>query len=94
MIGKGPVAALALVIVLLGLWIVVRAWQGHAEQKAKLALLDGDESRRMAEEYRRLSELAVTAQEHTDLKLAELTQQVSLLRSQLASVQHILTDVE
>jgi hypothetical protein len=46
------------------------------------------------EEYRRLAEMAVTAQEHNDLKLQELMQQVSHLSEQMASVQHILKEVE
>jgi len=46
------------------------------------------------EEYRRLAEMAVTAQEHNDLKLQELMQQVGQLREQMASVQHILKEVE
>lgn len=46
------------------------------------------------EEYRRLAEMAVTAQEHNDLKLQELMQQVSHLSEQMATVQHILKEVE
>ena len=33
-----------------------------------------------SEEYRRLSEMAVTAQEHTELKLAEINMQLAQLR--------------
>jgi Tfp pilus assembly protein PilO len=47
-----------------------------------------------SEEYRRLSEMAVTAQEHTDLKLAEINMQLAQLRDQLDQVQKILKDVE
>lgn len=47
-----------------------------------------------AEEYRRLAEMAVTAQEHNDLRLQELMQQVSQLSEQMAAVQHILKEVE
>jgi len=46
------------------------------------------------EEYRRLSEMAVTAQEHTDLKLAEINMQLAQLRDQLDQVQKVLKDVE
>lgn len=45
-------------------------------------------------EYRRLSEMAVTAQEHTDLKLAEINMQLAQLRDQLDQVQKVLKDVE
>ena len=47
-----------------------------------------------SEEYRRLSEMAVTAQEHTDLKLAEINMQLAQLRDQLEQVQKVLKDVE
>jgi fumarate reductase subunit C len=44
-----------------------------------------------AEEHRRMSDLAVTASEHVDLRLADLSARVDELRSQ---IQRILTDVE
>ncbi len=47
-----------------------------------------------SDEYRRLSEMAITAQEHTDLKLAEINMQLAQLRNQLGQVQKILKDVE
>ena len=45
----------------------------------------------LAEEHRRMSDRAVTASEHVDLRLADLSARVDELRSQ---VQRILTDVE
>jgi type II secretory pathway pseudopilin PulG len=45
-------------------------------------------------EYRRLSEMAITAQEHTDLRLAEINMQLTQLRDQLDQVQKVLKDVE
>lgn len=47
-----------------------------------------------SDEYRRLSELAVTTQEHTDMKLAEINMQLAQLRDQLDQVQKVLKDVE
>jgi uncharacterized protein (DUF1786 family) len=47
-----------------------------------------------SDEYRRLSEMAITAAEHTDLKLAEIIMQLSQLREQLDEVQKVLKDVE
>jgi Tfp pilus assembly protein PilO len=47
-----------------------------------------------SDEYRRLSELAITAQEHTDMKLAEINMQLAQLREQLDQVQKVLKDVE
>ena len=46
------------------------------------------------EEYWRLAEMAVTAQEHTDLRLGEVSVQMDQMRAQLDSVQKILSDVE
>ncbi len=45
-------------------------------------------------EYRRLSEMAVTTQEHTEMKLAEINMQLAQLRDQLDQVQKVLKDVE
>lgn len=45
-------------------------------------------------EYRRLSEMAITAQQHTDMKFAELNMQLAQLRDQLDQVQKVLKDVE
>jgi hypothetical protein len=45
----------------------------------------------LAEEHRRMSDRALTASEHVDLRLADLSARVDELRSQ---VQRILTDVE
>jgi hypothetical protein len=47
-----------------------------------------------SEEYRRLSEMAITSQEHTELKLSELNMQIAQLRDQLDWVAKILKDVE
>jgi hypothetical protein len=38
--------------------------------------------------------MAITAQEHTDLKLAEINMQLAQLRDQLDQVQKVLKDVE
>ena len=50
--------------------------------------------RALAGEYRRLADLAITAQEHTDLKLGEVTAQLDHLREQSNSLQKILKEVE
>jgi hypothetical protein len=47
-----------------------------------------------SDEYRRLSEMAVTAQQHTEMKLAEVNMQLAQLRDQLDQVQKVLKDVE
>jgi hypothetical protein len=38
--------------------------------------------------------MAITAQEHVDLRLTDLSVQVDSLRNQLAQMQYILTEVE
>jgi hypothetical protein len=45
----------------------------------------------LAEEHRRMNDMAITASEHVDLRLADLSARVDELRGQ---VQRILTDVE
>jgi hypothetical protein len=65
-----------------------------AARKAKAALTAGDEYRQLTGEYQRLSDLAITAQEHTDLRLTELSVQMDELRSQMTQLQHILKEVE
>jgi len=47
-----------------------------------------------SDEYRHLSEMAITAQEHTELKLGEINMQLAQLRDQLDQVQKVLKDVE
>ena len=94
MLGKGVVIAFLLVSILVALAMVVGAWQFSASRKARVALTRDTDYRRLAEEYRRLAELAVTAQEHTDLKLGEVNAQLDYLREQMSSLQKILKDVE
>ena len=57
-------------------------------------LTGGEQYRLLAEEYRRLSDLAVTAQEHTDLRLGEVTAQLDHMQAQVDSLQRILKEVE
>jgi len=65
-----------------------------ASKQARAALTTDQQYRGMAEEYRRLSDLAITAQEHTDLRLTDLSVQMDELRSQMDKLQHILKEVE
>jgi hypothetical protein len=93
------VKGVALAAVILGgivcaLAVVVWGRALGASIVAKAALTKGDEYRGLSEEYRRLADMAVTAQEHTELKLVDLSVQVAQLRDQLESVQRILKDVE
>jgi hypothetical protein len=65
-----------------------------AARQARAALTADGRYRGLTDEYRRLSDLAITAQEHTDLRLSDLSVQMDALRSQVDRLQHILRDVE
>jgi uncharacterized membrane protein len=64
------------------------------KKQAQLELAGGEQYRQLAEEYRRLADLAITAQEHTDLKLGEVSVQLDYLRTQNEALQRILKEVE
>jgi hypothetical protein len=63
-------------------------------KQAQIELTGGEQYRKLAEEYRRLADLAITAQEHTDLKLGDVSAQLDYLREQNESLQKILKEVE
>lgn len=74
---------------------VVLVWRYLTTRKRAHMALEGDvQYRQLADEYRRLADLAITAQEHTDLKLADLRVQMDYLRSQNEALQSILKEVE
>ncbi len=86
------VATLTAVVLLA--FIVARTWHGIAARRAELAKATDGQYRRLAGEYSRIAEMAVTAQEHTDHKLEDITMRIDELRGQLESVQQILKEVE
>jgi hypothetical protein len=65
-----------------------------SRKQSQHQLTSGEQYRALADEYRRLSDLAITAQEHTDLKMGEISAQLDFLRTQNDSLQKILRDVE
>jgi hypothetical protein len=77
-----------------GLFIALSYRYLAIKKQAQIELTGGEQYRQLTEEYRRLSDLAITAQEHTDLKLGEVSAQLDYLREQVASLQKILKDVE
>jgi len=91
MIGNAAAVALIVIVLVVGGLIAYALYQWGRRlsigNKARAELTT-------SEEYRRLSEMAVTAQEHTDLKLAEINMQLTQLRDQLDQVQKVLRDVE
>jgi hypothetical protein len=78
----------ALIVVL----AVTRYLSGSRQARAQLT--SGEEYRALAEEFRRLSDVAITAQEHVDLRLTDISVQVDSLRDQLDQMQRILKEVE
>jgi hypothetical protein len=90
----GKTAVLAVVGLSLAAGLV--AWTRYltAGKRARAELTGGEQYRQLAEEYRRLADLAITAQEHTDLKLGDVSAQLDYLREQTESLQKILKEVE
>jgi hypothetical protein len=78
----------------LALWIALSYRYLTIKKRAQFELTDGEQYRRLADEYRRLTDMAITAQEHTDLKLGDVSAQLDHLREQTDSLQKILRDVE
>jgi hypothetical protein len=79
-------------VVALGLVLAFRYLT--ARKRVQLELTGTEQYRRLADEYRRLADVAITAQEHTDLKLGDLSARLHHLREQNDSMQKILSEVE
>jgi uncharacterized protein HemX len=92
--GKIIETIVILAAVLFALGLVARVWQRTSTARARTSVTSEKEYRALADEFRRLSEMAVTAQEHSDLKLADLASRLDQVRDQLDQVQRILKDVE
>lgn len=73
-------------------WIAVRRLGITTPARAELTA--GEDYRALADEYRRLSDLAITAQEHTDLRLTDISVRLDALHDQLDQMQRILKEVE
>jgi len=92
--GEGPVAAGVAVAAAAGAGLVAWARAFGHRRTANIELTSGERYRGLADEYRRLADLAVTAQEHTDLKLGDVGVQLDYLREQMESMRKILNEVE
>jgi len=81
---------------IVGALIVVLAVTRYlsTSRQARAQLTSGQEYRALAEEFRRLSDVAITAQEHVDLRLTDISVQVDSLRDRLDQMQRILKEVE
>lgn len=78
--------------IVVSVWVIARHLT--ASRQARAESTGGKEYRGLADEYRRLSDLAITAQEHTDLKLTDISVRIDELRDQLEQMQRILKEVE
>jgi hypothetical protein len=85
------VAMLAVAIVI-SVWVAARHLS--ASRQARAQLTSGAQYRTLADEFRRLSDMAITAQEHVDLRLTDLSVQVDSLRDQQEQMRRILKEVE
>jgi UPF0288 family protein (methanogenesis marker protein 3) len=91
---SGKATAFIAVAVVAGVGLVMGFRYLTTRKQAQLELTGSEQYRRLAEEYRRLADMAITAQEHTDLKLGDVSAQLDYLREQNASLQKILKEVE
>jgi predicted aspartyl protease len=96
MAGKGGGKGVVWLVLFAALSVGAVAWARAfgARRDAKAELVSGEEYHRLADEYRRLADMAITAQEHTDLKLGDVSVQMDYLREQMESLQKILKEVE
>ena len=85
-------AIIIAVAIVVSVWMVAR--QLSASRQARAQLTAGQDYRALADEFRRLSDMAITAQEHVDLRLTDLGVQVDSLRDRLDQMQRILKEVE
>jgi hypothetical protein len=73
-------------------WVVFRYLA--TTRRARAELTTGEQYRSLTDEYRRLSDMAITAQEHLDLRLTDLSVRMDELRDQMEQMQRILKEVE
>jgi hypothetical protein len=85
-------------VTILAVAIVISVWVAArhlgASRQARAQLTSSQEYRSLADEFRRLSDMAITAQEHVDLRLTDLGVQFDSLRDRLDQMQRILKEVE
>jgi hypothetical protein len=80
------------VAIVISVWVAARYLS--TSRQARAQLISGTEYHTLADEFRRLSDMAITAQEHVDLRLTDLSVQVDALRDRQEQMQRILKEVE
>jgi phosphate/sulfate permease len=83
-----------IVFPVIGVGVVAWSLYLTTRKRAQIEQAGDEQYRRLADEYRRLADMAITAQEHTDLKLGDVSAQLDYLREQIESLQKILKEVE
>jgi hypothetical protein len=81
-----------MITIIITFWLVFRYLA--TTRRARAELTTGQQYRSLADEYRRLSDVAITAQEHVDLRLTDLSVRMDELRDQMEQMQRILKEVE
>jgi hypothetical protein len=92
--GYGGVAVGAVVAGAAGFGIAAWARAFAIRAKASADVAGGQQYRQLTDEYRRFADMAITAQEHADLKLGDVSVRIDYLRDQMESLQKILKEVE
>jgi hypothetical protein len=73
-------------------WVIARHRTATAGVRKEIAA--DERYSKLAEEYRRLSDMAISAQEHFDLRLADMSVRIDEIRDQLNGMRRILEEVE
>jgi hypothetical protein len=82
----------AAVAIVVSTWLIVRYLTTTRHARAELTT--GKQYHALTDEYRRLSDMAITAQEHVDLRLTDLSVRLDELGDRIEQMQRILKEVE
>jgi hypothetical protein len=92
--GYGVVAVGVVIAGAAGFGIAAWARAFAIRARARADVAGGQQYRQLTDEYRRFADMAITAQEHADLKLGDVSVRIDYLRDQMESLQKILKEVE
>ena len=77
-------------VIIFASWVTARHLS--VSRQAKAAIATNKDFHSLADEYRRLSDMAITAQEHTDLRLTDISVRMDQLQAQLDNDQRQLAN--